>query len=75
MKDDDCVICGNCWWSECFAPADYVLDVKLKYHGGIPWDGPVDLCAGHARYAMRTNHLNLNWTALEQAHAKRNLTI
>lgn len=68
----DCVICGQCWWAGCDLAADYELDVPIKRHGRLIYDGHIDLCAGHARYAVSSGgHLNLNWTALEQAIARQ----
>lgn len=65
--DDDCLICGNCWWVDCENPADYEFNVHLKRHGRTLFDGVVDLCSGHATYAAQTNHVSLDWKALEQA--------
>jgi hypothetical protein len=71
LKDDDCQICGNCWWTDCTNPADYEFDVFLKRHGNPVYDGTVDLCAGHARRAAATGNVNVSWGALEQALARQ----
>jgi hypothetical protein len=73
MTDDDCLVCGLCYWEKCDNDADYTDDVVLK-RGNPPlivFDGKVDLCAGHHAYAERTGHMNLKWAALEQAIAKQ----
>lgn len=71
MTNDDCHICGTCWWVNCTNDADYELDVVLKRHGQVAYDGAVDLCAGHLDYASRTGHVNVDWIALEQALARQ----
>ena len=71
MTDDDCVICGCCWWSGCDNDADYEDDVDLKRHSLPVYSGKVDLCAGHHRYAAMTGHMNLKWAAVEQALARQ----
>ena len=72
MREDvGCLICGRCWWNGCDKDADYEFDVVLKRHGRVAFDGKVELCAGHAQHAAKTNHVNVNWDTLEQALAKQ----
>lgn len=71
MNNDGCKICGDCWWVDCANAADYEVDIDLKRNGMHVYGGPVDLCAGHAKYAMSTGSLSLDWTALEQALERR----
>lgn len=68
---DDCHVCGACWWVGCPNDADYSMDVTLKRHGLIAFDGKVDLCAGHAKYADVTLTMNISWVAIEQALARQ----
>jgi hypothetical protein len=70
--NDDCHICGTCWWVDCENDADYSMDVDLKRHGLPLFSGRIELCGGHARFARtRGGRLELNWLAIEQAIARQ----
>lgn len=74
MTDDPCHICGTCWWTDCDNDADETVHVELKQvRNGLPvFDGGVDLCAGHARWAESQNgRMNLKWEAIHQAIARQ----
>lgn len=75
--DEDCRVCGLCWWTDCGNDADVTVHVELKQtsNNHPVYDGPVDLCAGHARWAETTNgRLNIDWAAIHQAIARDSLT-
>lgn len=70
MKEQDCHICGTCWWVDCPNDADYVMrEVEVKRHKLPVYTGDIELCSGHAEVATRERRLDLNWLALEQALA------
>jgi hypothetical protein len=71
LTDRDCHICGTCWWEGCENAADWTIELVLKRHGAIVYDGAVDLCHGHKVYAERSGHVNVGWIALEQALARQ----
>jgi hypothetical protein len=75
-RDEDCHICGKCWWNGCENDADFALEVDLK-RGGLPlYLGKVDLCGGHTQQASANGgRLNLNWRAIEQALARDRIVI
>lgn len=71
MADDDCLICGDCWWNACGNPADYTItDCELTYRGSHAYRGDVDLCTGHMAQAQILGRVNVDWRVLEQAIAK-----
>lgn len=68
-ESDPCFVCGLCYWAECPNSADFSHDVVLKRAGRTVFDGEVELCAGHTRFAQQSGHVNVRWEALEQALA------
>lgn len=71
-RKDGCHICGTCWWVDCENDADYAMDVDLKRKGIPLYSGRIELCGGHTRQAHANGgRLDLNWTAVEQAIARK----
>lgn len=69
QSSERCFICGMCYWTDCKNDADYRHDVVLKRAGKTIFDGEVELCGGHTRFAQQSGHVNVRWEALEQALA------
>lgn len=72
--NDDCHICGTCWWNDCPNDGDVELeDVTISYrspsalHASLVKVGTLDLCGGHYRQWKADGRLNLKWVAIEQA--------
>ena len=72
MADDECFVCGKCWWEQCDNDADYEVDVELQQVSNrmTAYNGKVDLCGGHYHLASQTGRMNIKWEAIHQAIAR-----